>query len=222
LVLKASATAAVGAGVVLAVGEAVAGLPIMDPMLMIYTLAAGLMTVVTLLVKDKLTPQPATMPGKDLMEKIEKLAYGVDDDRQSSRDWRQDVAGRLDEMSAGFKAVESSVESLRVTVQHLADESPVPSWRSDSNGHCVWASEALRDLVGFSFEDGFQGVNWVNIFPPSEVSHVKSRWEDSVGSKNPFSLRTKYQHRDGTLIPVELHATCLPDGSFRGVARVVR
>lgn len=208
--------------VVLAVGDSVAP-TVGDPIVMLYSLAAGAMAIITLLVKDKISPpltsQIPGVSGKDLLDKLEKMAYGVDEDRTSSRKWRDEVTARFDLLQVQIGAIEIGVDALRVNQEMLADESEIASWRSDKNGQCVWASQALQRLTGYSFADGFEGTNWVNIFPHDEVSHIQQRWGDAVQAKSSFAIRTKYQHKDGTIFPVQLRAECLPDGSFRGVAR---
>lgn len=212
---KASLAASAGGGVVLAVGEVI-GSPT-DPTVMVYSLAAAAMAVLTLLVKDKLAPITA-VSGKDLLDRIDKLARGVDDDRELSVTWRTEVGERLDAITEQLFGVETGIESLRANQELLADESAVASWRSDSNGQCVWASKAIQNMVGYTFENGFSGTNWSNIFHKDDVPHVALRWADAVRTKSAFAMKTRYQHADGTVFPVQLHATVMPDGSFRGVA----
>lgn len=221
---KAALASGMAGGLVLVIGESVAPTAT-DPTVMVYSLAAGAMALVTLLVKDKLappvSPQIAGVSGKDLLDKLERLAYGVDEDRTTSRKWRDEVTARFDLLQTQIGAIEIGVDALRVNQEMLADESDVASWRSDKNGQCIWASQALQNLVGYSFSEGFEGTNWVNVFPHDEVQHIQRRWADAVNTKSAFAIRSWYQHKDGSLIAVQLKAECLPDGSFRGVARKI-
>lgn len=221
---KAALAGGLSSGIVMAVGES-ATHAVSDPTVMVYSLAAGAMALVTLLVKDKIAPAPpaqvAGVSGKDLIDRIERLAYGVDEDRSTSRKWRDEVTARFDLLQIQIGAIEVGVDALRVNQEMLADESEVASWRSDKNGQCVWASQALQRMTGYSFADGFEGTNWINVFPHDEAAHIQSRWSDAVKARSAFAIRTTYQHKDGSTFAVQLRAECLPDGTFRGVARKI-
>lgn len=106
-------------------------------------------------------------------------------------------------------------------------------WKSDAEGKCIWASDALQRLVGFSFEDGFRGNQWENLYFPEDFANIKRRWQDAINTppsneRNPteseliMSARAKYRHATtGEAIPVFLKVVRLPDRSIIGVVFLV-
>lgn len=217
---KAFAAYGLASVVVLAASEAQVAVSSSDPIVVIGSLAGGVLALLTLVVKDRISsPAQGVISSKDLMDRLEMLANGTDQDREDRLRWQAQMLNRLDSLDDRMKSVEIGQESLRLNVEILADESTVASWRSNQQGHCVWASRALQDMVGYSFREGFEGTNWVEIFPVDEVDHARKRWADSVETGTNYAMRTRYKHKDGTVFPVQLNASVLADGTWRGTAK---
>lgn len=207
------------AGLVFAIGDAAVGGN--DPVVTLGSLSAAALALATLLVKDRIAMAAQPQQPPDLVDRIERLATSFESDRSTSASWRTELRETLVEMDGRVKAIEIGVASLRSHQEIIEDESEIATWRSNPDGQCVWASKALREMTGYTFEDGFQGTNWTNVFPPADVPTVSARWAEAVRMKSPFNMRTNYRHASGAVFAVHLHAAVLPDGSFRGVARKI-
>lgn len=121
-------------------------------------------------------------------------------------------------ISDGINRIEKSILSVLQSQNVLANQTGVATWRSNENGECVWASQALCDMVGWSFEDGFQGGNWTNIYFDEDIPLIEEKWADAVKTKRALSIPIRYKHRDGHGIPVHVRAIPLADGTFMGTA----
>ena len=138
------------------------------------------------------------------------------------------LSSRLEEVEARIKPngggsiidivrmIRDDLQETRAYQAMSVNASRLMVWRTDDKGACVWASEALLDLVGQTFEEGFAGSNWLNHIKPSKVDEILARWNLAVESKGPFFLQSVYVHADGHEIPVSIRAERLPSGGYVG------
>lgn len=139
------------------------------------------------------------------------------------------ISQRVDEIDArlGRNGNESVFDMLHVlhdasdaTIMKerlRADREGVMMWHSDKNGHCVWASKGLQQLVGSTFDERFRGMNWLNLFLPEDRESVGESWTNSISNGDPFILRTRYAHAEGHEVPVRIEAYPLPGGAVFGL-----
>lgn len=146
----------------------------------------------------------------------------------------------------GGKSILDGVNSLRINVRELQDAITAVSardkeivdalgvlmWKSDENGRCIWASKSLQELVGYTFDEGFHGDQWENLYFPEDYPGVRRRWEEAIAAGQAhddtktkqldaeiiLSMRTRYRHgKTGKAIPVYFKAMLMPDGSITGI-----
>lgn len=119
-----------------------------------------------------------------------------------------------------FELLHSLQDASKATLMKerlRADREGVLMWHSDSTGHCVWASTALQALVGYSFDEKFRGMAWLGLFFSEDRDEIGAAWASAIGNGDPFILRTRYEHADGSEIPVRLEAHPLPGGAVIGL-----
>lgn len=118
--------------------------------------------------------------------------------------------------------IKIGISSLIQKERALVNASHVMMWHSNELGLCEWASNDLQALVGYSFEEGFMGLNWSSLCFPEDRHDIEKRWEQFVESGTSLTLRTRYRHITGEAIPVLIEAKKLPDMSIVGIVRDLR
>lgn len=115
----------------------------------------------------------------------------------------------------GRNGRESVFELLHAQIikeRRIVDTLGVLMWHSDAEGRCVWASQALQNAVGYSFEEGFAGAAWLRLFYDSDRALVADLWDDAITHKHPFEWSGNYRAKTGMPVPVALRADILPSG----------
>jgi PAS domain-containing protein len=125
------------------------------------------------------------------------------------------------------KELQEAIAAVSARDREIIDATGILMWRSDESGACIWASKALQQLVGYSFNEGFKGYQWENLFFPEDFPVISRRWDEalSIETKSPYneseiilSMKTRYKHAiTGRAIPVHFKASRLPDGTISGI-----
>lgn len=112
-------------------------------------------------------------------------------------------------------------EAVLVKERLRADRLGELVWHSNEKGECVWASKALLELVGYTFDEGFRGYAWVRLFRDEDRVNVVEDWNSSVAERVFFYHNTVYVTKAGVEIPVKIEAHPLPGDGIVGMVTVV-
>lgn len=84
----------------------------------------------------------------------------------------------------------------------LLDGYGLPFWEADKSGMCVYASQALSELIGLAPED-ILGNGWVTNIDPTTAEAVKAAWDRAVAEKRRFVMDYTFIHDDGSKMEVQ-------------------
>jgi len=161
-----------------------------------------------------------------LDKRVEKVEYRVGPNGGGS------ILDGVNALKRTLKSIEESIISINAKDKEITDAIGILMWRADSDGKYTWASKALQELVGMSFEDGFKNNQWENLHFPEDLAEIRRRWnealeiareehpegEETKNAEVVYSIKTRYRNANtGVEIPVYIKATWLPDRSIIGV-----
>ena len=145
-----------------------------------------------------------------LIEKVEAIEHQVHPNTNTSL---YDMVRRL----------EDKLDYAEQSQLGLWDLSGIAFWRSNRDGHCIYASLALADIVGLD-QTHILGNGWVTNIHPDDQDRVFKAWTDAVTQKRLFAARYRFLHRDGTISTVDGSALALHNkaGELSGFIGVVK
>ncbi len=88
---------------------------------------------------------------------------------------------------------------------------------SNPSGDYIEANTAALDLVGYTKEELLQ-LNLGDLVPPDERTELPNR-QARLQKEGQRTVIRDLLHKNGTLLPVEINAMALPDGSMLGIVR---
>ncbi|CAN5413181.1 hypothetical protein BH09GEM1_BH09GEM1_35470 [soil metagenome] len=91
---------------------------------------------------------------------------------------------------------------------------------TDAAHRVVDVNDAFCRMLGLSREDIIGRIP-ASFIQPSDVQLRPALLEELAREGKVLSLR-RLQHANGALVPVEIHATAMPDGTTVGIVRIVR
>jgi PAS domain S-box-containing protein len=92
----------------------------------------------------------------------------------------------------------------------------------DRSGLHTYANAAFAATLGFEDPRSIIGCNWRQIYASGDVQPLEAEIRDSLKQRGKWQGTANLHRRDGTLIPVEMSITTLPDGGVVCVSRDLR
>jgi diguanylate cyclase (GGDEF)-like protein/PAS domain S-box-containing protein len=88
---------------------------------------------------------------------------------------------------------------------------------ANPTGHYQYVNKQASLLLGFS-HDEFMAMSLMDITPPEDLGDVVPQFKDGL-MRGGLRTELRLKRKDGTVIPVELNASLLPDGNMYGACR---
>lgn len=94
----------------------------------------------------------------------------------------------------------------------LADNIPALCWMTYADGHVYWFNSRWYDFTGTQPETQL-GWGWASVHEPEILPDVKSRWEASLTTGEPFEMVFSLRRRDGVFLPFLVRAVPVRDAA---------
>ncbi len=104
------------------------------------------------------------------------------------------------------KKAEEALRQSEKWFHTLADLSPVGSFRTDSEGNCLYVSKSWCTMTGLTPEVAI-GQRWTKPIHPEDRAKILADWYTTASSKNPYRNEFRFQRPDGRSIYVLGEAT---------------
>jgi PAS domain S-box-containing protein len=145
----------------------------------------------------------------------------VEADRQrletANREYQEHLKQLIEERTEALLQTEERYRNLVETTFDWV-------WEVDAQGRYIYASPRVKELLGYTPAE-ILGRTPFDLMPEEESRRVKSRFEQAVAERRPFSLLENTNiHRDGHLVVLETNGMPIlgPDGTvlgYRGMDR---
>lgn len=122
------------------------------------------------------------------------------------------------------KAAEDALRESELRFHDIVDASADWVWEVDAKGRYTYASESVRDLLGYGPEE-LLGRTPFDLMPPDEAARVAAQFAACVASKAPFrDLENINLRKDGQPVHVASNGMPILDGvgqllGYRGLDR---
>lgn len=152
-------------------------------------------------------------------ERIEVEVHGRRFDYQG----RPAVIGLILDITAR-KAAEDSLRESELRFHDIVNASADWVWEVDAQGRYTYASESVRDLLGYGPEE-LLGKTPFDLMPPEDAARVAAEFAAIAARKAPFrDLENVNRHKDGRLIHVATNGMPMLDArgrllGYRGLDR---
>lgn len=120
--------------------------------------------------------------------------------------------------------LERELRESEAQYRYLVEHSPDIVWAADAEGRFSFMSETSERLLGWR-PDELVGRHFSAVIHPESQTYVSGQWQASLSGGPARELRYRFvaQHRDGSRVPVEMHArTIVEDGRYLGAHGAVR
>jgi PAS domain S-box-containing protein len=94
------------------------------------------------------------------------------------------------------KLAEEELRRSEKLFHTIAKVSPVGIFRTDKDGHCVYANERWCEIAGLSPEEA-SGEGWAKALHPEDREGVFNEWYEAARKDLPFRSEYRFQRRDG-------------------------
>ena len=89
----------------------------------------------------------------------------------------------------------------------------------DSSGRYTYVNPAYSRMMGYASPEQMMGKSWQEIANPQNVKPVEAEIRENLKQHGKWFGPITVNHRDGTVVPMELAVTLLPDGGTICVTR---
>jgi two-component system, cell cycle sensor histidine kinase and response regulator CckA len=133
---------------------------------------------------------------------------------------RADLAAMRRDYHESVNHLSESEERFRALVETSRDW----IWATDTQGHYVYCSPRVRDLLGYEPQE-MVGRDFYALMPPEEAARVRILHEEIVRERRPLvNFENVNRHRDGRLVILETSAMPILDSQggwhgYRGIDR---
>lgn len=131
--------------------------------------------------------------------------------READKD--KHVGDELRESASRLSALQYSEQKYRMLVEQSSDG--IHTY--DLNGNFIEVNARLCEMLGYAREELLR-LNVCDLVSPDELSTSPIRFDELRDGKRIISER-RLRRRDGTLLPVEISGTRLPDGTLQASIR---
>jgi len=103
----------------------------------------------------------------------------------------------------------------KTVVAAFLEYSPNPTWLADSDGRCVYANQALREISAIS-ADQLGGLNWLELVTDEDRDMSSTLWQEARVHHQPYRARLFLRGKNpatGSLVDVVGAGHVAPDGS---------
>jgi PAS domain S-box-containing protein len=91
----------------------------------------------------------------------------------------------------------------------------------DARGVHTYVNLAFAEMMGFEGPEALLGQSWRGLYDPKEVERVQAEIRETLKKDGKWYGPLAIHHRDGTVVPMEMAITALPDGGTVCVCRDV-
>jgi len=139
-------------------------------------------------------PVPQSYETIGLRKNGVQFPYRADVDRVMLPDGPAAVAFCTDisERQRADKALRASEQRYR----DLADAMPLVVWTARPNGELDYYNQRWFDYTGLTLELT-QGWGWQSVLHPDDVQNGVQRWNEAVGTGQPYEIEYRWQRADG-------------------------
>ena len=89
----------------------------------------------------------------------------------------------------------------------------------DAKGQHTYANGAFAQMMGYENTESIIGRPWKEIYAPQDVENVEKEIRESLRKSGKWHGPISIHRRDGSVLPVEMSVTGLPDGGVVCVSR---
>ncbi len=100
------------------------------------------------------------------------------------------------------------METVSLTFQTLAENSPAGIWRTDAQGHCIYVNRAWEEMAGMHNGE-WHGAGWGEALHLDDREQVMGKFSQAVIRHEKFEEELRWQHPDGSVIWVR--TLCAPE-----------
>ncbi|HEY4753379.1 MAG TPA: PAS domain S-box protein, partial [Candidatus Limnocylindrales bacterium] len=155
--------------------------------------------------------------GRRLPFEVRSVGLAVDGRFVGAQGAARDVSER-DRLERELMASERDLRESEAKYRYLVDNSPDIVWSADALGLITYMSETCEGLLGWP-PDEVVGKHFAVLVHPSSLEFVQQQYTASLAGAPAHEIRYRFNatHRDGTKIPLEMHArTIVEDGVYLG------
>ena len=112
----------------------------------------------------------------------------------------------------------------KTVVAAFLEYSPNPTWLADSDGRCVYANQALREISAIS-TDQLGNLNWLELVTDEERNMSSTLWQEARVHHQPYRARFFLRGKDsasGSAVDVVGAGHVAPDGAEMWLFTAVR
>ncbi len=121
--------------------------------------------------------------------------YAVNVDRVMLPDGPAAVAFCTD-ISARRRA-DQALRTSEQRYRELADAMPLIVWIAQPNGVLDYYNQRWFDYTGLTLEQT-RGWSWQQVIHPDDLQNCMQRWNEALGTGQPYELEYRWKHADGT------------------------
>jgi PAS domain S-box-containing protein len=82
----------------------------------------------------------------------------------------------------------------------------------DEKGEHIYVNVAFARMMGYESPEVMLGLNWREIYDHRDVDSLQQQVRNSLGTEGKWSGQINLRRRDGTVVPVEMAISSLPNG----------
>lgn len=86
----------------------------------------------------------------------------------------------------------------RAAFESLSQHAQLGILQADLEGSCVYANESWCELSGLTIEETL-GHRWSQAVHPDDLASVMEKWQESIGSRQPYLNEVRLLRPDGTI-----------------------
>lgn len=124
---------------------------------------------------------------------------------RSTQEQIEQGAGRMDRLIASVDEIRDKQTQIELLTSLIHGSqgiflvmAGIAAWRSSPDGKCVFATDALADLMGCDVEE-IKGFGWVTAIHEDDREPVKRDYLDACSHKRKFQYFYRYRHPDQTI-----------------------
>ena len=111
------------------------------------------------------------------------------------------ILDRLDEITCGVESLVDAQHAAQQDIHAIASLTNEPVWQSTSDGQCLFATQALADLMGIEVLE-MRGDGWLTGVHPDDRERVASEYRRACESGRIYQQHFRYLHSDGAVVYV--------------------
>lgn len=111
------------------------------------------------------------------------------------------ILDRLEEITCGVESLVEAQHAAQQDIHAIASLTNEPVWQSTSEGQCLFATQALADLMGIEVLE-MRGDGWLTGIHPDDRDRVAVEYRRACESGRVYQQHYRYLHPDGAVVHV--------------------